>query len=1129
MCDTKNFSLEEFEIDKNYVIEASAGTGKTYNIVEIVKKLCDSGISIEKILIVTYTDKAAGELKDRIRKAGIEVENASIGTIHSFCGDLIKEYFISAGKPCGQLLIDEGEVTGFLKRYIREGDIYKDICEYKKAHPNDDVESELLSKFKAVIEKYYLDNKYVEVPEIISFASSEVTDETNLALMFTKTNKIKEIDQIKKALNLLQKSEKERDRKLYEILKDSDNLDFNGSSYQERWSGEKEAFAVIKSAKEFLESTNKNFINHIISLHLNDTYKKWQEEKISLSHQTFNDMIRDVREDVCNNGKLLDKIKNKYSHVIIDEFQDTNRKQWDIFRKAFLCEDHNIIVVGDPKQSIYSFQGADLNVYESAKKDIKDKGGILCNLTTNYRATKDIIKSTNNFFELKENENDENSRLISLSQPFTPSDCGQENFKVWYNGEPVKAFWITKDKVTEDNYAEIACREIADCCTLNENGKTRLTVSDETGNARNVSFRDFAVLARTRTEMEPICKAFEKYGIPYCKYKDNSAFTGRECADWIALIEAVDTPDFTEKNRVKFRKAMITQFFGYALDDVRSPYFDKDSTDEISLFIHWRQLAAERKWEELIGSIIEGTEVQKKLGSVEKMKSLGILMQIGDYCVDILSKSNSLKMLTENLRSQAKKESNDDEEENSNLIAKHTDFDCVQVMTIHASKGLEFPVVISVAGFKNKSNKIKVHSYHENENNVPENGNNVLSFSKGNSEEAEQQAEFQRLFYVAYTRAKYVLILPRYEKDGVGKFIGTAIDKYKEEHTDGYRKLENPENGINEIDLKDTVKNILSRSAGNEESGENEAEQRKESEIFSRKVPSHFSYKHAYSSLSHGHTETETMTDDVFKADNPEENGIPVLSDYDKSGKQISSVWETETEPIELSADFPGGTGLGNAIHEVFELADYRNADSITDEFIADCFKRQKMTCRPGWIDDVRKITDNVLSAKLPVIHGKNGTDEYFSLNGLTFADRRNEVEFNFNKENEQFRNYFNGFVDLIFRKGGRYCVLDWKSDRLNDDFTSYSDGAELKKQVDEHYSIQRVLYCYCLIKWLKAFEPEKTEDDIFSEKFGGIYYVFVRGCNADTGNGIYAHTWDSFADLEKEYKKIVRERVERK
>ena len=152
------FNLDKFDHDKDYIIEASAGTGKTFNITKIVNKLVrEWNEDLNKILIVTYTEKAAGEIKDRIKKElkGIDVDNAPIYTIHSFCQKVIKEFGLSANLPFDLGVIDENEIYSFCDKYIREGDILEEISTHKILFPDFNVE-----KVKDVLvnasNKYYL-------------------------------------------------------------------------------------------------------------------------------------------------------------------------------------------------------------------------------------------------------------------------------------------------------------------------------------------------------------------------------------------------------------------------------------------------------------------------------------------------------------------------------------------------------------------------------------------------------------------------------------------------------------------------------------------------------------------------------------------------------------------------------------------------------------------------------------------------------------------------------------------------------------------------------------------------------------------------------------------------------------
>ncbi len=1177
---TPEFDINSFNIGKNYVIEASAGTGKTYTIVEIVEKLLRNNITLDKMLIVTYTEKAAGELKDRIRtkigemgddiksKPENDVDNAPIGTIHSFCQNTLGEFFISAGKPSGRKLIDEGKIKDFLRKYIRTGKIYEDILEFKKMYPDNDIEEKLIKKLEAYTEKYYLDVNGKEDDSIVSFDANIKAQfdeaENNEYVKYLLANKtIHGCSDIDEKIECISKSKfdckvKGKDEtqplsELADILKKSIDLQYTGYSVNKGMGkiGEEEIYNAVKdidAIKKTIKNYLDNFINILVFKYTHDIYIAWQKEKENLCEQTYGDMIRDVREEVMReDGRLLEKLREKYTYAIIDEFQDTNRKQWDIFGKVFMSEGHNIIVVGDPKQSIYSFQGADLTVYEKAKEEIIASGGEFCSLKNNWRATKELIGLTNKFFDKTDNPDALPEDINFEGSAY--GNTGLPVFKAEFDGRPLKSIMIAEGDdggvIPTEEYAKVVCGKIADFCSKDENGRTRLQIWEKIGKnesrQRDVSFGDFAVLARTRSEMVPIKEAFEKYGIPYTQYKNERLFKEKECADWISILEAINAPDFTGYNRRLFKKAMFTYFFGYSLDDVRSPVFDKDSTDEIRIIDGWRELAAKREWAMLIERIFVDTDVFGKLSELGSLKTYGILMQIGDYSVDFLEKTDNPDLLVKNLRALAKDEGDDDDD--SGIIAKSTDTDCVRVMTIHAAKGLQFPVVISAAGCKGEKSS-DCYSYHDG-------GKYLLSFGDDDKSKKERVDEYKRLFYVAYTRPEFVLILPYFKDTKQFEFVKKSIENFKSKNPDEYEPLK-PDSRDPER-LKEQIKKIFDACAADgAKVGQAEIEGRIERlKELGKKVYFHTPQKHAYSSLSHGVkksaadidekvpelSDDEKIENELIKhnnADDSERADGTDLSDYDKSAKVIACEYDGGKDPIELSPNFIAGTGIGNVLHRVFELIDYAGANPDIDELIKACFAEEKIRIRDeserrsgeDWVGDVKKMVENVTAAKLPIIKGGDACGGSFTLSEIGRADRKNEVEFNYNIPKEYGSHYMNGFVDLIFRRDEYYSILDWKSDKLsNDDFTSYSDGGMLKGHVDKLYSIQRVLYSYCLVKWLSEIY-NMSENEVFEKHFGGIYYVFLRGCNEGCGNGVYAQTWENFGSLKEAYEKIVKDRV---
>lgn len=241
---------------------------------------------------------------------------------------------------------------------------------------------------------------------------------------------------------------------------------------------------------------------------------------------------------------LLRILRQRFAHAIIDEFQDTNALQWDIFKKIFLnVEGHNILVVGDPKQSIFSFQGADLNVYSKAIGEIKlldSKGPLLIN----YRSTNSMIKACNAIFQTSGFEKNIN---------FTPSKCpDSQNVKAepTFDGKPIKPLLIQNPAGDAKQFAELVAKKIIELASFDKDGHTRLQVfdKDDCSRRRNVSLKDFAVIYKARNESSEMERALRKYGIPFTKYKDRNLFASRECEEWISIFRVLNADDFNGDN-----------------------------------------------------------------------------------------------------------------------------------------------------------------------------------------------------------------------------------------------------------------------------------------------------------------------------------------------------------------------------------------------------------------------------------------------------------------------------------------------------------------------------------------------------------------------------------------------------
>lgn len=1190
------FDISKFARDKNICIEASAGTGKTYTVQMIVAKLLKdwgNDLSLDNILIVTFTEKAAGELRDRIRSKLRDanlleqlklVDNAPIYTIHSFCKHTLDEFSFEAHQSEGLSLIDENEVTGFIEGWIRD-ELSKDKY-FQKYHSLTGGDILSAKTLKDKVKNYYLDSSWNEVPEIAHIentVSVETADSyldwpddelirlkpavqkksynaLELDFLLDMADKLEdsassgakaaphhEIDtfmehvaqlrnEVEEAENNRHSEEKAKLLALCDkILNDHEDglVTYISipSSFPKNVFGTKATQTQLELCQYF-----KDLFSRIVALeplknadgdlkrYLEDTYvpvlyKKWQLFKMANKMQSFDDMIRNVRESVCEeNSKLKAALQAKYKYAIIDEFQDTNQKQWDIFRNIFMnVEDHAICVVGDPKQSIYAFQGADVEVYSKAVAEIS--GGdpdLPFSLSTNYRSTNSMIDFCNTFFSPLDGKDYFGTQGFSFSDSNHPSST-MEKPAPTYNSAPVSPVWIPQktgiEPISEEEFAQFAVQQIIDCCSRDSSGKTKVQVYKKTGNEvklSNVSFRDFAVLCKSKAEMKPVKQVFAKSGIPYNHYKENNLFGGKECRDWIALLSAIHAPDFSSYNRKILNECLFSSFFAIPFEELTASRFDEPDNSERIIIMGWKKTAKERKWALLQEQIYGDTGVEARLSRLDKLNSLTKLHQIGDYAVSYLYKNNcSLGELIDHLTLLSKAAVGADEEE-SNLVEKGTDFDTVKIMTIHASKGLEFPIVIAPAGVKSG---------------LP-----------------TSSLENQRLFYVAYTRASSLMMLPWSAASKLG-FLNEVFGDSRWNTSDHLRKIDFDPDTFNPDYNKKAVKKILEIDSSSVSDCETEKKTQMDNlSAFAGWVALLDTEKLSYSKLSHGRKnetiESEGDADHQRNRDSEKENDN---SEFDRNCKRIACSYNSE-KCVAVSRNYPKGSKLGEAVHQTFEEAAFKRIGELSEEdaandsslcsLIRKAFKGQHICMDESdserIIEQTGRIVWNTLNATLPEINGSHETGRQFSLKELEDGAHLAEVEFNMNPDiiqnKDLMRDYFTGFIDLLFvrKTGGRkvYSILDWKTDSLSVEL--YADENVMKLHTDKAYSIQRVLYSYCLVKWLKQFNPGKDEHWIFDNLFGGIYYAYVRGCAAGTGNGIYAQTWENWTALKTAFDRIV-------
>ena len=303
----KEFDSNHIEdIKTSMFIEASAGTGKTYTITKLIKKLLSQGIKLDELLVVTYTEKATGELRDRIRKEcpDEEVDSASIFTIHSFCQKILSEFAFTANQNENLSVIADDSLCGFIDYWIRSELIHdKDFQElFENAGKEDSLIEWISESLKNSVKNYYLNSRGEEDSSIVTINDEYTHIDRKKPLVINHIYTYQEIDRL---------------LELHEAGDEDSAAEFQ---------------CVLKDAKANNDYKKARFIRN----QLKKIYLAWEQEKEKNKWLSYDDMLRKVREAVCNpQSKFKEQLRRKYKIAIIDEFQDTNQKQWDIFKSIF--------------------------------------------------------------------------------------------------------------------------------------------------------------------------------------------------------------------------------------------------------------------------------------------------------------------------------------------------------------------------------------------------------------------------------------------------------------------------------------------------------------------------------------------------------------------------------------------------------------------------------------------------------------------------------------------------------------------------------------------------------------------------------------------------------------------------
>jgi len=1194
----------QIDLKKHGLIEASAGTGKTYIIENLVVRLLkeDSEIALEKILLVTFTEKATCELKIRIREK-IEKElkdandpkvikrlrdsldtfdTASIFTIHGFCRTVLSDFAFENSVLFKSELIDDRPVfEAKLKEQMRKTWPEK----YGEDLPailgcsgfSTKKESRKFSNTALTIAgKTYRKNAGdLLLPDIKGKSFKQLQNEIKELVIELKVliGTQKYFSQQFDKLNINTSTRKSLLGKIVIPLEnylssiDDKNIDIAGlqsliSQIQGVKSGQRQGIQCLVPNKwlkkgpnpevcpnlqdivfvlQKIEETSANLKQMLAIETIHQLQNEVSQAKAKKGQISFDDMINLVEKALHddNSGPLLKMLRNKYKVAFVDEFQDTDSVQWKIFKKIFLdsqkpdseVNSTNVLfLIGDPKQAIYSFRGADVFAYLNAKNEIEElskqhKAGLYA-LDINWRSQPELINAFNRLFGRKEwfkpgeqagkfeicyqdaGFPEKKDRLTLLSSD--ESGRGALNIVDFSNAS---SHSFAKLQLAKFIAAEI--RHLIDC------GNIKLIQKDK--KEKRLSFGDICILVRAKSDVPLIETELSSLAIPYTYYKKPGLFQSDEALYLSMVFRAILDPG----NSADVKKALLTPFFEFKSADLYA-YEQLPHLHPLKqLLFKWNEYALSRNLSVLFQSLINDSGLLfREAEKVSWDRKYTNYRQIFEHLEEMAYLKNlDFRQITSMLDGYRKDTVSADEDADIHQI--ETEEEKVRIMTMHVSKGLQFPVVFIAGGLTQRSaDSDNCYIYHQ----IVEKNNlhkviKIIDLSRQTGKEEhflEKIDEDKRLYYVASTRAQHKLYLPYYPYDKKYSWVGPVCTLLSPALSNAFSK-------------DDEKKNILWLSPDKWRMAKvsmMQDEQRHLSVIEKKEAAKPFPCTRNF---IHKKIKLESFSSLNYKSSYFHENvkqGNVFLTLHEKSKEDDESfaAQKIDAGDVDITPDeMPGGAEIGSMLHNILELIDFEtvyakakcqtdNGGSLIDDpEIGDIILRQMDIYRVDkcWQQHICRMLSNTLITPVRFI------DDKFVLGRLGEEDRLHEIEFYYpfslpvddNKKIPDCKitnGFIKGFIDLIFKYAGKYYIADWKSNYIEE---GYSRDAMEVNMNHANYHLQYKLYSIALMRWLKQalgnrFNPAKD--------FGGVFYFYLRGMKPGTENGIYHVPGEKLMDLDR-------------
>ncbi len=1167
----KTLSISTVPLHGTCLIEASAGTGKTFTLTGLYLRLLLEGrFDVSQLLVVTFTEAATDELRGRVRERLRE----AVAALEAGCSkDPVLSSLLVAledhGESAQQLRdaitrLDEAAIFtihGFCQRMLGEHAFESG------ALFDSELTADATTLQLAVVEDFWRTHFYDADPELAAWIRGQWATPADLlrglapwlqnaaprVLPPADDGRVETVEKALYAAWTQARRQWDADE-IRQLLLDAPGLGRAQGTYR----GDKVEEAVAAAESYFSDEQRRPFVPEAMALLTSErlangmTAKAVKNGVKPPSHGffdacgtlvarardfealrrarilaeaadylceglarrkretrqlTFNDLLVDLDAALQGEGgdALARTISERFPVALVDEFQDTDPLQYRIFERIYGGTQTGAwYMIGDPKQAIYGFRGADIFTYIRARRTTDEQQHFT--LDTNWRSASALVEAVNGLFSRAEAP-----FVFDDDIPFRPvvsSDrADREPLRLEGETPPALEVWpieagagkVMSKAQAQSCVARACAAEIARLLTLGREGRATI-------GARPLRPGDVAVLVPTRNEADAVRRAFDRAGIKSVYISRDSVFDTEEAQALGHLLAAVAEPGSDRR----LRAALSTHLLGADAAMLDAGDEDPRWLQTMDQFQRHHDEWLQRGFMPFFQRLLHRHHIPARLLAMpDGERRLTNLLQLGELAQ---AASTGVWGMTGLMRWLAEQRCGGEGDAEDKQLRLESDAGLVKIVTIHKSKGLEYPLVFLPflwstrvqSGASGKASLPAV-TFHDPEDQVYSLDLGSHAYLEHRQQaRIEQLAEDLRLLYVALTRARHRCYV------AWGRINGAAASALAYLL---YQPLRGDEINLGSMDdaaamapwqaLAEAMPRSVAVTGLPSGDGRAPAEDADAARLGARTLgePVPRGWRIAsYSSLSAGQASV------AAGAETPDHDAVDDVT----AEAEVTPVAETQ-DPFATIARFPRGARAGTCLHALMERLDFTTAAGLDGTELA--LLTRRLLVRHGfdvrWEPAVSAMVGEVLAADL----GTGGC-----LKRVSPARRLVELEFFFPVErlvpvgiNRFLADYrgaalerpltfaplaglMKGFVDLVFEQDGRYFIADYKSNHLGGTGADY-DPAHLPEVMRRHdYDLQYLIYTVALRRYLARRVPGFRYD----EHFGGVYYLFVRGMRAD-------------------------------